>query len=52
MDYAEVITLIGEPTQCTETFGTRSCIWGSKEGAHIKANFLGGAAVLFSYKNL
>ena len=52
MSYDEVVEIIGSPTSCSEKLGTRSCIWGDKDGANIKANFMGDNAVLFSNDKL
>ena len=52
MKYEEVTDIIGSPESCKENLGTRSCIWGDKEGTYIKANFIAGSAIHFSHKNL
>ena len=52
MKYDEVTELIGTPKECNESLGTRRCIWGDEEGTNVKINFISGAAVMFSHKNL
>jgi hypothetical protein len=47
-----VTDIIGSPESCKEKLGTRSCIWGDKEGSYIKANFIAGAAIHFSHNLL
>jgi hypothetical protein len=52
MKYDEVTAIIGGPDSCSETLGTRNCIWGSEDAAHIKASFVKEAAILFSHRDL
>ena len=52
MKYEDVTDIIGSPESCKEKLGTRSCIWGDKEGSYIKANFIAGAAIHFSHNLL
>jgi hypothetical protein len=51
MEYDEVTEVIGAPTQCEETLGTRNCLWGDESTA-IKATFIAQKAVMFSHKGL
>jgi hypothetical protein len=51
MEYDEVTQVIGAPTQCEETLGTRNCIWGN-DAQLIKATFIAQKAVMFSHKGL
>lgn len=51
MAYDEVVSIIGSPDSCSETFGTKTCLWGS-EKKRIKASFIGSKAVAFSSKGL
>ena len=51
MEYTEVTTILGKPTNCTESMGTRVCIWGS-ETKHIKVTFLGDKTAFFSNDGL
>ncbi len=51
MEYDEVTQVIGAPTQCEETLGTRNCIWGD-DAQSIKATFIAQKAVMFSHKGL
>ena len=47
MEYSEVIALLGNPDNCTESMGAKSCIWGN-EAKNIKVNFLADKIVVFS----
>lgn len=51
MEYDQVTQVIGAPTQCEETLGTRNCLWGD-ETTSIKATFIAQKAVMFSHKGL
>lgn len=51
MEYDQVTQVIGAPTQCEETLGTRNCLWGD-ESTSIKATFIAQKAVMFSHKGL
>ena len=51
MAYEEVVSIIGSPDSCSETFGTKTCLWGS-EKKRIKVSFIGSKAVAFSSKGL
>ena len=51
MAYEEVVSIIGSPDSCSETVGTKTCLWGS-EKKRIKVSFLGSKAVAFSSKGL
>ncbi|MCC2604378.1 DUF3862 domain-containing protein [Planctobacterium marinum] len=52
MSQDEVQAIIGAPSNCSETLGTTSCIWGSEDGKHIKIIFLGDNATTFSNNGL
>jgi hypothetical protein len=49
--YEEVQGLLGQPANCNEAIGLRSCQWGDDK-SHIIVNFVGGKAVLFSAENI
>jgi outer membrane protein assembly factor BamE (lipoprotein component of BamABCDE complex) len=51
MAYEEVVSIIGSPDSCSETFGTKTCVWGSKK-KRIGVSFIGSKAVAFSSKGL
>ncbi|MFT5164740.1 MAG: hypothetical protein ACI9FJ_003349 [Alteromonadaceae bacterium] len=51
MEYAEITAAIGDPESCSETLGTKSCIWGD-EAKHIKATFIVDKAITFSNNGL
>jgi hypothetical protein len=51
MKYEAVVKLIGEPDQCDDVMGVRSCRWGD-ENRSINVNFVGGKVLLFSSSNL
>ena len=52
MKYEEVVSIIGKPSECSETLGTRSCIWGDDKDSNIKANFINDRAIFFSHNRL
>lgn len=52
MEKDEVESIIGGASSCEESIGSESCLWGSESGTHIKINFVGGKAVLFSHDGL
>ena len=47
MEYNDVTALLGSPDNCTESMGTKSCIWGD-ETKNIKINFVGDKTIIFS----
>ena len=47
MEYSEVTALLGSPDNCTESMGTKSCIWGN-DAKNIKVNFVGDKTIIFS----
>ena len=51
MKYPEVIAILGKATNCTESLGTKSCIWGN-ENKNITVNFIGDTCAIFSNTNL
>jgi hypothetical protein len=51
MAYEEVINILGSPGSCSETLGTKSCVWGS-EKRQIKVSFIASKAIAFSNKGL
>jgi hypothetical protein len=51
MAYEEVVNIIGSPDSSSETFGTKTCLWGSGK-KRIKVSFIGSKAVAFSSKGL
>ena len=52
MSQEEVQAVIGAPDNCSETLGTKSCIWGSEEGKNITITFIGDNATTFSNDGL
>ena len=52
MGLDEVKAVLGEPGNCSETLGTKSCIWGEEEGSFIKVSFVADNATLFSNNGL
>lgn len=52
MSLEEVSAIVGGPTNCSETLGTKSCIWGSEDGKNIKITFLADNASTFSNNGL
>lgn len=51
MAYEEVVSIIGSPDNCSETFGTKTCLWDGEQ-KQIKVSFIGSKAVAFSSKGL
>ncbi len=51
MDYDEVTKVIGDPDNCSETLGTKSCTWGD-DSKNIKVTFAGSKAMAFSNNGL
>lgn len=52
MSTDEVKAVIGEPDNCAETLGTKTCIWGSEDGTYIKISFLADKALTYSNNGL
>lgn len=52
MSEQEVKAILGGPDNCSETLGTKSCIWGKEDGAYIKVSFVGDNAATFSNNGL
>jgi hypothetical protein len=51
MSYDEVVKLIGNPANCDDVMGLRSCTWGDgTQSADVK--FAGDKVLLYSSKNL
>jgi hypothetical protein len=51
MAYEEVVNILGSPGSCSETLGTKSCVWGS-EKRQIKVSFIASKAITFSSRGL
>jgi hypothetical protein len=51
MSYQEVKDILGEPNQCSEVLGLKTCSWGDDK-RHIKVNFVGNQVLLFSAEGL
>ena len=51
MAYEEVVAILGSPGGCSETLGTKSCVWGS-EKRQIKVSFIASKAIAFSNRGL
>ena len=51
MEYSDVTGVIGEPDNCSETLGTKNCIWGNDD-KNIKVTFVADKATLFSNSGL
>jgi hypothetical protein len=51
MAYEEVVNILGSPGSCSETLGTKSCVWGS-EKRQIKVSFIASKAAAFSSRGL
>ena len=44
MDYAEAVTILGEPDHCKDVFNTRACTWGD-EKKNIAIKIVAGKVV-------
>lgn len=51
MSFAEVRTLLGDPTRCDDLMTVRSCTWGD-ENRHVNVSFVADQVVLFNATNL
>ncbi len=47
MEYSKVTALLGNPDNCEESMGVKSCTWGD-ETKNIKVNFLADKTMVFS----
>lgn len=52
MSEDEVQAIIGSPDNCSETLGTKSCLWGNEKGTYIKVSFVADNAATFSNNGL
>lgn len=52
MSQEEVTAVIGAPSNCSETLGTTSCLWGKEDGVYIKVTFVADNAATFSNNGL
>lgn len=52
MSQQSIEEILGSATNCSESVGTKRCLWGDEEGKHIKINFALDKAVMFSNKGL
>ncbi len=48
MSMEEVEAVIGSADNCSETLGTKSCIWGDEKNSYIKVSFVADNAATFS----
>lgn len=51
MEFTEVTSTIGAPDDCSETLGTKSCVWGD-DAKNIKVTFIADKATVFSNKGI
>lgn len=51
MSYDEVTGIIGNPDNCNDVLGIRSCTWGDKKRS-INVSFAGGKVLLYASSNL
>jgi len=51
MDYSEIETLLGNPTECDETLGMKQCQWGD-ESKYINVKFVASKVTIYSKKGL
>ncbi|ANQ85393.1 hypothetical protein dqs_2362 [Azoarcus olearius] len=51
MHYAEVKSILGEPTRCSDLLAVKACTWGD-DTRYINVNFVADQAVLLNSSNL
>lgn len=51
MDFDRVVALLGDPTECDEILGTKSCTWG-EESKHVKVKFIADNVAFYSKEGL
>lgn len=51
MPYDEVVTIVGEPSNCDSIVNTKSCRWG-KDDKHIDAKIVGESVIFLSAEGL
>lgn len=51
MDYSEIETLLGSPTECDETLGIKQCQWGD-DSKYINVKFVASKVTIYSKKGL
>lgn len=51
MSFAEVKTVLGDPSRCEDLMTVRVCTWGD-ERRHIKVSFIADGVVLFNASGL
>ena len=51
MDYSDIETLLGSPTECDELLGMKQCQWGD-ENKYIDIKFVADKTTIFSKKGL
>lgn len=52
MAVEEVESIIGGADNCSESLGTKTCVWGNEDAKHIKVSFVADNAVAFSNDGL
>jgi hypothetical protein len=51
MDYTEVETLLGNPSECDDMLGMKQCQWGG-DNKHINVKFVASKVTIYSKKGL
>lgn len=51
LTYAEVVTILGKPDDCSEALFVRNCVWGN-DRKNITVKFVGDKVLLYSSKNI
>lgn len=51
MPYSEVVSIIGEPSECSAVVNTKSCRWG-KDDKYIDAKIVGESVIFLSAKGV
>lgn len=52
MSEAEITAILGGADNCSESLGTKSCIWGDEESKYIKVRFVADVAAMYSSEGL
>ena len=51
MPYSEVVSILGDPTECTAVVNTKSCSWG-KDEKYVNAKIVGDNVIFLTAKGL
>ena len=51
MPYDEIVSILGEPSECDAVVNTKSCRWGTDD-KHVEAKIVGESVIFLSAKGL